>query len=196
MGSKIHKKLFVVSGPSGAGKGTLVAKLLSSLAGVKRSVSVTTRPKRPGEVDGYDYYFLTEEEFEQKREEGEFLESATVHKYLYGTLYSEVKHKLLAGEDVILEIDVQGALQVKKKIPDSILIFIQPPSIAELEHRLKKRQTETPDDFAARIDAALKEMKAAYNYDYVIVNDKVDRAVKELIKVVSEERAKTSTLNI
>lgn len=189
-------KLFVISGPSGAGKGTLVAKLLKATPDLKRSVSATSRPKRPGEIEGQDYYFLTEKEFEQRRLQKEFLESATVHNYLYGTLYEEVKRDLLEGKNVILEIDVQGALQVKKKIPDSVLVFIQPPSIVELRNRLRKRRTEKPVDFTKRIEAAEEEIKAACNYDYVVVNDEVERAVKELIEIVNKEKKETTTINI
>jgi guanylate kinase len=189
-------KLFVVSGPSGAGKGTLVAELLRRFPDLKLSVSATTRPKRPGETEGLDYHFIGEEEFEQKRSTGEFLETACVHEYWYGTLYEEVKRDLLAGHDVILEIDVQGALQVKSKIPNCVLVFIEPPSMRELEERLRRRRTESPKDISTRIGAAEKEMRAAPKYDYVVVNDEVERAADELAEIVQKERADTTTINI
>lgn len=189
-------KLFVVSGPSGAGKGTLVAKLLERFPDLKLSVSATTRSRRQGEIDNLDYHFMSEEEFEQKRIGGEFLETACVHNYWYGTVYEEVKHDLLAGHDVILEIDVQGALQVKSEIPDCVLIFIEPPSMKELEDRLRRRRTETPKDISTRIGAAEKEMKAAPKYDYVIINDEVERAAAELAEIVEKERAKATRMNI
>lgn len=189
-------KLFVVSGPSGAGKGTLVAELLRRFPDLKLSVSATTRPKRRGENEGLDYHFIGEGEFEQKRSTGEFLETACVHEYWYGTLYEEVKRDLLAGHDVILEIDVQGALQVKSKIPNCVLVFIEPPSMRELEERLRRRRTETPKDISTRIGAAEKEMRAAPKYDYVVVNDEVERAASELAEIVQKERARNTAFNI
>lgn len=196
MSAQTGRKLFIVSGPSGAGKGTLVTKLMEHFPDLKLSVSATTRPIRRDETAGRDYHFMSEEEFEQKRIRGEFLETARVHNYRYGTLYEEVKRDLLAGRDVILEIDVQGALQVKNKISDSVLIFIEPPSMRELEERLKQRKTETPKDISTRIGAAEEEMKAAPQYDYVIVNDDVEGATAQLIGIVEKERARATTVNI
>lgn len=196
MSAQTRRKLFIVSGPSGAGKGTLVAKLMEHFPDLKLSVSATTRPIRCGEIADLDYHFMSEEEFEQRRIRGEFLETACVHNHPYGTLHEEVKRDLLAGRDVILEIDVQGALQVKNKISDSVLIFIEPPSMKELEERLRQRRTETPKDISTRIGAAEEEMKAAPQYDYVIVNDDIERAAAQLIETVEKERARATMIDI
>lgn len=173
-----------------------MAELLRRFPDLKLSVSATTRPKRPGETEDLDYHFVSEEEFEHKRTSEEFLETACVHDYWYGTLYEEVKGDLRAGRDVILEIDVQGALQVKSKIPNCVLIFIEPPSMKELQERLERRRTETPKDISTRIGTAEKEMKAAPKYDYVVVNDQVERAAAELAEIVQKERASATTINI
>lgn len=192
----ISNRLLVISGPSGAGKGTLVAELLKNLPGLYFSVSATTRKKRSGEIPGVHYHFLSEEEFKKREKRGEFLESATVHGYRYGTLYEAVKNALRAGQDVILEIDIQGAIQVKNKIPDCILIFIEPPSMNELETRLKKRDTEVSQELEIRMRTAKEEMRIAPKYDYIIVNDEVGRAAAELIEIVKKERAKKKTFNL
>lgn len=192
----VSNRLLVISGPSGAGKGTLVAELLKNLSGLYLSVSATTRKKRSGEIPGVHYHFLSEEEFKKREKRGEFLESATVHGYRYGTLYEAVKNALRAGQDVILEIDIQGAIQVKNKIPDCILIFIEPPSMNELETRLKKRDTEASQELEIRMRTAKEEMRIAPKYDYIIVNDEVGRAAAELIEIVKKERAKKKTFNL
>lgn len=181
-------KLFVISGPSGAGKGTLVAELLKRVPSISRAVTVTTRPPRRGERNGVDYYFVTKEEFNEGRERGDFLEWALVHGNYYGTPKAEVEKKLKDGYDVVLVIDVQGAARVKEKMPESYLIFIKPPSVEELIKRLQLRKTETQQEVSRRIARARAEMALAEKYDYVVINDEVNRAATELAEVVERVR--------
>ncbi|MFC2647047.1 MAG: guanylate kinase [Coriobacteriaceae bacterium] len=175
-----QSRLFVISGPSGAGKGTLVAQLRKAHPELGLAVSATTRSPRPGEVDGKDYYFLSEGEFKRRVAAGEFVEWAYVHGRMYGTLVKEVERLLAQGKSLILEIDIQGALNVKKVWPDAVLIFIEPPSLEELERRLRGRGTEDEQSIELRLKNAKHEMTLADDYDVRIVNDTVDRAVREL----------------
>ncbi|QUC02100.1 guanylate kinase [Atopobium sp. oral taxon 416] len=175
-----QSRLFVISGPSGAGKGTLVAQLRKEHPELGLAVSATTRSPRPGEVDGKDYYFLSEGEFKRRVAAGEFVEWAYVHGHMYGTLVKEVERLLAQGKSLILEIDIQGALNVKKVWPDAVLIFIEPPSLEELERRLCGRGTEDEQSIELRLKNAKHEMTLADDYDVCIVNDTVDRAVREL----------------
>ena len=177
-------RLFVVSGPSGAGKGTLVSLVREQRPDLGLTVSATTRQPRPGEVDGVSYHFLSKEEFASRVEAGEFLEWANVHGNCYGTLRSEVDRNLEAGRSVILEIDVQGALNVRKVYPDAVLVFIEPPSAEELERRLRGRGTEDEASIQMRLANATKELGYADSYDVRIVNDDLDRAVAELAHVI------------
>lgn len=182
--------VFIVSGPSGAGKGTLVRALLDRVPGVWLSVSATTRDPRPGEVDGVDYFFLSAEEFERLIAEDGFLEWAEVHGNRYGTLRSTVEEHASAGEQVVLEIDPQGAAQVKRAMPSAVLVFIEPPSFEELRRRLIGRGSETPEQIERRLCTALEELKIAGTYDYVVINDDVARATDELARIV-ESHAQT-----
>lgn len=175
-----QSRLFVISGPSGAGKGTLVAQLRKEHPELGLAVSATTRSPRPGEVDGKDYYFLSEGEFKRRVAAGEFVEWAYVHGHMYGTLVKEVERLLAQGKSLILEIDIQGALNVKKVWLDAVLIFIEPPSLEELERRLRGRGTEDEQSIELRLKNAKHEMTLADDYDVCIVNDTVDRAVREL----------------
>ena len=177
-------RLFVVSGPSGVGKGTLVALLREKEPDLGLTVSATTREPRPGEVDGVSYYFLSSEEFAAKVEAGEFLEWAHVHGNCYGTLASEVERLLGEGRSVVLEIDVQGGLNVKKINPDAVLVFIEPPSADELEARLRGRGTEDEASIEMRLSNAKKEMECASLYDVRLVNDDLERACDELAHVI------------
>ncbi|MCL5292648.1 MAG: guanylate kinase [Actinobacteria bacterium] len=186
-------KLFVISGPSGAGKGTLVAELLRRVPSVSRAVTSTTRRPRPDEQEGVHYYFLTKEEFERGRDRGDFLEWALVHGYYYATPRAEVERKLGEGFDVVLVIDVQGAARVKEIMPEACLIFIEPPSMAELVERLKRRETETKEELEIRISAAALEMALAKKYDYVVINDEVRRAANELIEIVERVRKRNKS---
>ncbi|ADE57208.1 guanylate kinase [Aminobacterium colombiense DSM 12261] len=177
--------MFVISGPSGAGKGTVRKALFEQMPDLVYSISCTTRQPRDGERDGVDYRFLSEEEFKKLVEEKKFLEWAVVHEHLYGTLKSDVEKVLEAGVDVVLEIDVQGALQVKNAFDDSVLIFIMPPSKEELERRLRNRGTEEEDTVQLRLSNALKEMEKMHMYDYVVVNDSVLRAALEIKRIIA-----------
>lgn len=177
-------RLFVISGPSGAGKGTLLAELRKQRPDLGLTVSATTRSPRPGEVDGTSYYFLSDEEFRRRIAAGEFVEWAEVHGHLYGTLVSEVKRLLAKGHSLVLEIDVQGALNVRKVYPDAVLIFIEPPSLQALEERLRGRGTEDEASIELRLKNARHEMELADQYDACIVNDTVDRAAQELGSVM------------
>lgn len=177
-------RLFVISGPSGAGKGTLLAELRKQRPDLGMTVSATTRSPRPGEVDGTSYYFLSDEEFRRRIAAGEFVEWAEVHGHLYGTLVSEVKRLLAKGHSLVLEIDVQGALNVRKVYPDAVLVFIEPPSLQVLEERLRGRGTEDEASIELRLKNARHEMELADQYDVRIVNDTVDRAAQELGSVM------------
>jgi guanylate kinase len=177
-------RLLVVSGPSGAGKGTVVRELLDRRPDLFLSTSATTRSVRPGERDGVDYNFLPREEFVAMRERGEFLESAEVYGNFYGTPREPVEEALAAGRDVICELDIQGAAAVKRAKPEAILVFIEPPSLDELSKRLRGRGTEDPETMRTRVRAAYEEIKAKGLYDYIVVNDDVTRAADELLRIL------------
>jgi guanylate kinase len=180
--------LIVISGPSGVGKDTLIQRLLKRDGNLGKSVSFTTRPPRPGEVPGVDYVFTTRPEFELARREGKLLESAEYDGHLYATSAPMVEELRSAGRDTILKIDVQGAEQVRKLVSDALFIFIAPPSMDELGLRLKKRKTESEKDLAARRDIAKTEMSYRPSYDYVVINDDVDRAAAEVLRIIQEAR--------
>lgn len=180
--------LIIISGPSGAGKGTLVDRLVARVPDVWVSVSATTRPPRPHEVEGEDYFFLTPEEFSARLEAGDFLEWAEVHGNRYGTLASTVESRLERGIDVILEIDPQGALQVKELMPDAVLVFILAPSMAELERRIRARGAETDEQIKTRLATAVRELQLVETYDHVVENDDVARATDELVGIIESLR--------
>ncbi|WP_154025874.1 guanylate kinase [Olsenella uli] len=177
-------RLFVVSGPSGVGKGTLVSRVREIRSDLGLTVSATTRQPRPGEVDGVSYHFLTDEDFDRKVEAGEFLEWANVHGHKYGTLRSEAERNLAAGHSVILEIDVQGALNVRTVFPDAVLIFIEPPSMEVLEARLRGRATEDEASLKLRLADAAGEMALAEKYDEHVVNDDLEASARRLCAVL------------
>lgn len=187
--SRKRGRLFVISGPSGTGKGTVCKELLKEI-GNEFSVSMTTRSPREGEVDGKDYYFVTKEVFLENIEASNFLEYATVFDNLYGTPKDMVLNRLERGRNVILDIDVQGGLQVKKAMPEAILIFILPPSLAELRKRLEGRGTETADKIECRLGQALNEIKLIGEYDYYIVNENIDEAAALAKSIMAAEAAK------
>lgn len=184
------RDLFVVSAPSGAGKTTLLQRLLAGTADLEFSVSCTTRPPRPGEVDGRDYFFISEEAFRRRVEAGDFLEWAVVHGHRYGTSRRVVEEAWRRGKDVVLDIDVQGALQVRRRLPEAILIFILPPSRAELERRLRNRGTDGEEVIRQRLRNAAGEVEHVFEYDYVIINRELEVAVGDLQAVIRACRSR------
>ncbi len=176
--------LYVISGPSGVGKGTLVSKLLDMRDDVVLSISATTRSPRPGEVDGKNYFFLTKEKFKDLIDADGFIEWAEYASNFYGTPLDFVEEQLAAGKNVILEIEVQGAFQVKEKLPDATLIFIEPPSMDELERRIIGRGTESEDVIESRMRTARVEMERKMEYDIAVMNDDVDSAVARLSECI------------
>jgi guanylate kinase len=180
--------LIIISGPSGAGKGTLVDRLVARVPRLWVSVSATTRGPRPGEVPDEDYVFLSPAEFTRRIEEGDFLEWAEVHGNRYGTLRSTVESRLRAGTDVILEIDPQGAFQVKRLMPGAHLVFIIAPSIEELERRIRERGAETEEQVRTRLNTAVRELELVETYDDVVENDDIDAATDRLVGIVSSLR--------
>jgi guanylate kinase len=180
--------LFIVSAPSGAGKTTLVSGLIASDPLVRKSVSYTTRKPRSGEENGRDYHFINEDRFQRMREDGEFLETALVHGNLYGTSKRAVQIECAAGHDVLLEIDWQGAAQIRQLIPDAVAIFILPPSIEALEKRLRGRGQDSPEIIARRVAAARGEISHVGEFDYVIINEEFNRAAQDLISIIRAER--------
>ena len=178
------KRLFVVSGSSGVGKGTVLKEFMAVHPEFKLSISCTTRSKRPGEVDGVNYFFITKDEFQEAVQNGDFLEWAEFSGNCYGTRKSFIQKSLDRGENIILEIDTQGGLQIKDIMPESVLIFIAPPSFEELEQRLRGRKTEGEEVIQERLAQANREREASKQYDYVIVNDTISDTVKQLEKIV------------
>lgn len=192
---KLDKKglLIVISGPSGVGKGT-VRKALFQREGhnLVYSISMTTRTPRNGEIDGVDYYFVSHEEFEHQIQIGNLLEYASFVGNYYGTPYDKVEEQLELGNEVVLEIEVQGAMQVKKQKPDAVFIFIAPPSFRALEERLHLRGTESDDVILERLNKAEREIGEAPQYDYIVINDDVDNAADRIMAIIRAEHAKCS----
>ncbi|MBI2297180.1 MAG: guanylate kinase [Betaproteobacteria bacterium] len=180
--------LFILSAPSGAGKTSLVKALLKAEPGVKLSVSYTTRPPRPGEVNGRDYHFVSPPEFERMLEAGEFLESAVVHGNRYGTSQKWIERELARDRDVLLEIDWQGARQVRRLMRGIVSIFIMPPSPKVLKARLRKRAQDSAEVIARRLAAAREEMSHVTEFEYVIINDDFNRAARDLTSIIRAER--------
>lgn len=180
--------LLVLSGPSGSGKGTVSEALMKNNDDIIFSTSVTTRTPRPGEVNGENYFFATREEFEKMVENDELLEHAFVHTNYYGTPKKFVFDEIAKGEIVLLEIDVQGALQVKKKYKEAVFIFLIPPTMDELKSRLVKRDTETEDEIETRYRNAFRELDFVGEYDYFVINDVIDNAVKDIETIIAAEK--------
>lgn len=184
--------LLILSSPSGAGKTTIAKALLAARDDLGYSVSATTRPPRPGEKDGVDYYFMTEEEFRRRRDAGEFLEWAEYSGYLYGTLRSEVDRVLSSGRHVIMDIDVQGARAIRQRRSDVVSIFILPPSVEELVARLGGRGGNPPADLERRLRRAVEEVRCAVEYDYIVVNVDRTQAVAEVAAILEAESRRAS----
>jgi guanylate kinase len=182
--------LIILSGPSAVGKGTVIEALMKEYQNISYSISVTTRQARPGEEDGVDYFFVSKDKFDNMIENGEFIEWAKVHGNYYGTPKGYVEEAIASGRDVILEIDIQGATQVKKEYKEGIFIFLAPPSLEELRSRIYKRDKDTEEAIEVRLENATEEMEQAEDYDYIIVNDEVSKAFKKLKAIIIAERCK------
>ncbi|MDK2901046.1 guanylate kinase [Thermosipho africanus] len=183
--------LFVVSGPSGVGKTSIISALMNKLENIVFSVSCTTRPPRPGEVDGVDYFFVSRDKFIEMREKGEFLEWAEVHGNLYGTPKRFVLENIEKGNRIILDIDVQGALQVKRNFDDAVFIFVAPPSYEVLKERLLKRGTENSQSMLKRLENAKWEMSKIVEFDYLIVNSDLEKSILAMKSIVIAESYRT-----
>lgn len=182
--------LIVVSGPSGAGKGTVLAHTIANYPTLRYSVSVTTRKPRAGEKEGVNYYFKTLEEFEELLSTGEFLEYQKVYDNYYGTPFSKVRQQLDEGYDVVLEIDVKGALEVKNKYPDAVMIFISPAKRETIKERLRGRSTESEEQLKIRTESAIEEIKQAVFYDYIVVNEDALKGAQDIIAIIEAEKCK------
>ena len=185
--------LIVLSGPSGAGKGTVYNAVCARDAKLHKSISVTTRSPREGEQEGVHYYFRTEQEYARMKENGEFLETADVYKHKYGTPAKPVFDMLDKGEDVFFEIDVAGAKQIKAKYPESILIYLMPPSFEILEQRLRGRRTEDEDSLRTRLGSARSELRQYGCFDYIVFNDVLENATQDVADIIEAEREHTRT---
>jgi guanylate kinase len=183
----VSTPILVITGPSGVGKGTLIRGLLQRVPGLELAVSATTRSPREGEVNGVDYHFLSQEDFDRRVAAGEFVEHAEYAGHRYGTLKSELSRP---ARGIVLEIDLQGARQVRETLPEAVLIFIEPPSFEDLERRLAARASDQPDQIERRLAAARHELAAAGEFDHRIVNDDVDRAMAELARLVATMSAR------
>lgn len=186
--------LIVLSGPSGSGKNTVCDMAKEVMPNIWESVSMTSRKPRKGEVDGKDYYFVSEEEFEKNIEEGKMLEHAKFAGNYYGTPRESVQKQLDAGRDVLLVIEIQGALQIKEKIPQALFVFLLPPSMKELKRRLRMRKTETEEKLMERFETAYKEINELPKYNYVIVNDKADEAARKLEAIINAEKCRVDRI--
>lgn len=180
-------KIIIFSAPSGSGKTTIVKSALKKFPELVFSISATTREKRGVEKDGVDYFFITEDEFKKKIEQNEFVEWESFYGYYYGTLKSFINAKMKDGKSIVLEVDVKGALKIKKEYPDAVAIFIRPPSIEELKRRLRDRKTESDEDLQKRFERAEMEIGYQKYFDYVVVNDDLERAKKEVYEILNKE---------
>ncbi len=180
--------LIIISSPSGGGKGTLIKEILKNVPNIGYSVSYTTRPMREGEEDGRHYFFVSQEKFKELIDAGEFLEYATVHGNFYGTLIRQITSEIALGRDIILEIDVQGAESIRRKMPEAVSIFILPPTFDVLKARLTARATEKQNDLALRLRNSFAEVQRFSEFEYVVINDSVERASVDLERIILAER--------
>ena len=192
---KIQGLPIVISAPSGSGKSTIANKIVEALPSAVMSVSCTTRPPRPGEVNGQHYYFISEEDFKKKIKAGEFLEWAEVHGHHYGTPMSHLKQEMEQGHDVILAIDVQGGLSVKRFYPKGVYIFLVPPTWDVLEKRLRDRASDDEQTIKMRMSNARKELSYLSHYDYLVINDNLDQALADVSAVLKAERCRLSRID-
>jgi guanylate kinase len=192
-GAEPTPRVFVITGPSGVGKGTLIRGLLARAPELGLSVSATTRAPRPGEEEGVDYHFMTPDEFNARVEAGEFVEHAEYSGNRYGTLRSELEKRLKDGAGVVLEIEVQGARQVRAAMPDAVAVFIAPPSLEALRARLVGRGTDSPEEVDARLQTAERELEAQPEFAHVVVNDRLEEATDELVSIVRSATGGTQT---
>lgn len=183
--------IVVVSSPSGTGRTTIIERVLREDSRLRYSTSVTTRPQRPGEKEGKDYFFVSEKEFKQRIERGEFVEWAEVHGFMYATPRAPLVETVQQGGVIILDIDIQGAMQVKEKFPHCVTIFVAPPSLESLEQRLRNRGTDSEELIKRKLQDALREMAKIPEYDYLIVNEDLDTAVRQLEAILEAERCRT-----
>ena len=188
--------IFILSAPSGAGKTTLVKKLMDLFPEIRLSVSYTTRKTRVGEIPGMDYHFVGEKRFEQMRAKGDFAESANVHGCLYGTPRRPLEQNIRGGRDVLLDIDVQGSQKIKRRYPNAVSVFLLPPSLQELERRLAQRKTDRRDMIQQRLENAKRELREINRYDYYVINLKIRDAVEALKSIVLAERHRVSRVQI
>ncbi len=188
--------LIVLSSPSGGGKSTVVKTILKKDPQIEYSVSVTSRKPRQGEVNGEAYFFVSEEEFKQMIAQDRFLEWALVHNHYYGTRRDIIEEKLQRNKDVLLDIDVQGGLNIKRKMPESVLIFLLPPSMEVLETRLRKRGLDDNSSIELRLHNAVREIQSASQYDYIVINDKLEDTIMAVRKIIEAERHRTSHLRV
>ncbi|HOO74156.1 MAG: guanylate kinase [Thermotogae bacterium] len=188
--------LYVVSGPSGAGKSSIIKKALDQVDGFTFSVSYTTRKQRPGETDGEDYFFIDMEKFEELKKSGDFLEWAEVHGNFYATSKTHIKSRLDEGYNIVLDVDVQGALNIVRQMPEeTVLIFIAPPSYDELKKRLTGRGTETEKDLTKRLEDAKWELKQVEHFHYLIVNQNLDESINQVISIIISEQLKVNRID-
>lgn len=190
---KRESLIIIVSAPSGSGKTTIVERVTEEMQQIDRSISLTTREPRPEEENGIDYIFVTKEEFNERKDKGEFLECEEVFGNFYGTSANQVKKAVEDGHDIILSIDVKGARSVKEKYPECISVFIMPPTAEELASRLKKRNTDGENQVAMRLKESQKEIEASEEYDYMIINEELDEAIEELKEIIKVERKNRKT---
>ncbi len=192
IGSDYRRFVVVISGPSGAGKSSFVQELLRRNPGLVYSVSATTRSRRPHEEEGRDYFYLSREEFQRRIDAGDFVEWAEVHGELYGTLRSQTDRTLEEGKIVLLDIDVQGERAVRRIYPDGVFIFVLPPSLADLEERLRGRGTDTEDRIRLRLENARREIALVHEYDYAVVNDDLESATRKVAAIIEAETCRAS----